>query len=236
MNFLRKIIIEPFESCFEKFLTFMPDILTSLVLLIVGIVLGVVLRMVFLRIFRAVKLDIAAERAGLFEMLARGGVRGSFSAFVARIIGWFVILVFSVVAVQTLKIPTVENLLDRFFLYLPNIFIAAIIFLFGYLFGNFFGRAALIASVNAGLKQSGMVGKLVKVTVFILSATMAMEQLGIGRETVLIAFAIIFGGIIFALAIAFGFGGRDIAADYLQRTIKRDEKDDNEARDDINHL
>jgi len=235
MNFLQKIIIEPFESSYEKFLTFMPNFLTSLALLIVGIVLAGLLRMIFLRIFRAVNLDRAAQRLGLFDMLLKGGIKDSLSAFIARIIGWLTIFTFAVVAVQTLKIPTVEQLLERFFLYLPNVFTAAVILLFGYLFSNFFGRAALIASVNAGLKRAGVVGRLVKVTVFILSATMAMEQLGIGRDTVLIAFAIIFGGIVLALAIAFGFGGRDIAKTYLERNIG-DEKEEEKKGDDINPL
>jgi len=236
MNFLQRIIIEPFESCYEKFLTFMPNVLTSLVLLIIGIVLGGVIRIVFLKMFHAVKLDRAAKRAGLFEMLAKGGIRGSFSAFVAKFAGWFVLFTFAVVALQTLKIPTVENLLDRFYLYLPNVFTAAVILLFGYVFGNFFGRAALIASVNAGLRQSGLIGRFVKITVFILSATMAMEQLGIGRDTVLIAFAILFGGIVLALAIAFGLGGRDLARDYLKHNVRRDGKEHNETRDDIDPL
>ncbi|MDD3845243.1 MAG: hypothetical protein PHC90_02645 [Syntrophorhabdaceae bacterium] len=236
MNLLQRIIIEPFESSYEKFLTFMPNFLTSLALLIVGIVLAAVFRIVFLRIFRAINLDKMAERLGLFEMLLKGGIKDSLSNFVARIIGWLVVFTFAVVAVQTLKIPTVEHLLDRFFLYLPNVFTAAVILLFGYLFSNFFGRAALIASVNAGLRRAGLVGRLVKITVFILSATMAMEQLGIGRETVLIAFAIIFGGIVLALAIAFGFGGQDIARTYLQKGVGEKEEEDKGRRDDIDPL
>jgi len=97
--------------------------------------------------------------------------------------------------------------------------------------GNFFGRAALIASVNAGIKISGLIGRFVKFTVFILSGTMALEQLGIARGTIIISFAIIFGGIVLALAIAFGLGGRDIAKEYLEKKVKGEEK-----KDEINHL
>ncbi len=233
MNFLQRIIIEPFESCYEKMLTFLPYFLTSLALLIVGIVLGIVLKVVFLRIFRAINLDRAAERLGIFEMLSRGGIKEPPSSFIARIIGWLTIFTFAVVALQTLKIPTVEHLLERFFLYLPNVITAAVILLFGYILSNFFGRAVLIASVNAGLKKAGTLGKFVKLTVFILSATMALEQLGIGRETVIIAFAIVFGGIVLALAIAFGFGGQGIAKDYLEKNLGENEEG---TKDDIDHL
>ena len=55
---------------------------------------------------------------------------------------------------------------------------------------------------------------------------MALEQLGIGRETIIIAFAIVFGGIVLALSIAFGLGGRDIAKEYLEKKLKGEEKDE----------
>lgn len=233
MNFLQRIIIEPFESCYEKMLTFLPYFLTSLALFIAGIILGVLLRIVFMRIFKALNLDKVADRLGLLEMLLRGGIKEPPSSFIARIIEWLTIFTFAVVALQTLRIPTVEHLLERFFLYLPNVFTAAVILLFGYILSNFFGRAALIASVNAGLKKAGMLGKFVKMTVFIFSATMALEQLGIGRETVIIAFAIVFGGIVLALAIAFGFGGKEMARDYLEKNVG--DKGE-ETKDDIDHL
>ena len=55
---------------------------------------------------------------------------------------------------------------------------------------------------------------------------MSLEQLGIGRETIIIAFAIVFGGIVLALSIAFGLSGRDIAKEYLEKKMKGEEKDE----------
>jgi uncharacterized membrane protein len=101
----------------------------------------------------------------------------------------------------------------------------------GYLLSNFFGRAALIALVNAGTKNAGMISKFTRFTVFVFSATMALEQLGIGRDTVIIAFTIIFGGVVLAGAIACGLGGKDIARDYLEKKMKEDDK-----KDEIHHL
>jgi hypothetical protein len=128
-------------------------------------------------------------------------------------------------------VPAIERLLERLFLYLPNLFVAIIILLIGYLLSNFFGRAALIASVNAGLKASRLIGRFVKLTIFLLAATMALEQLGIGKETIIITFAIVFGGIVLALSIAFGLGGRHMAKEYLEKKVKGEEK-----KDEISHL
>jgi hypothetical protein len=164
-------------------------------------------------------------------LIHKGGIREPISQIIARFIGWLTIIGFSIVALNSLDIPAVERILEQFILYLPNIFVAAIILLLGYLLSNFFGRAALVASVNAGIKLSGLIGKIVKLSVFLLALTMALEQLGIGRGTIVIAFSIILGGVVIALAIAFGLGGKDIAREYLEKKIRCEEK-----KDDISHL
>jgi len=230
-NFLQRVIIEPFERFFEKALQFLPDFFSAILIFAFGIVLGLILKAVFLRLFRTIKLDKFSERSGVIELLRKGGIKDSVSVLLAKVIGWITIVIFAVISMRELEIPTVERLFESFLLYLPNVFVAALILLFGYLLGNFFGRAALIASVNAGIKISGLIGRFVKFTVFILSGTMALEQLGIARGTIIISFAIIFGGIVLALAIAFGLGGRDIAKEYLEKKVKGEEK-----KDEINHL
>jgi hypothetical protein len=226
-----RVIIEPFDRLYEQILQFLPNFLAALLLFIVGIVIGWLLRAISARIFRALKLDRLAESLGLKEILHKGGIKDPLSELLSRIIGWITIITFTIMSLRTLEIPAVEGLLERFLLYLPNVFTAALILFFGYLLSNFLGRAALIASVNAGIKVSGAVAKLVRLTVFLLSVTMSLEQLGIGSLTIIIAFAILFGGTVLALSIAFGLGGRDIAKEYLEKKIRGEEKED-----EINHL
>jgi hypothetical protein len=231
MNILQRVIIEPFERFLDKVVQFLPHLFVSILILIVGIVLGWVLRKIFLRIFKAIGLDNISTRSGLLELLKKGGIEEPLSVLLSRVIGWITIVIFVVISARELRIPAVERLFESFLIYLPSVFVAALILLLGYILGNFLGRAALIASVNAGIKISGLIGKSVKYTVFILSATMALEQLGIGRGTIIIAFAIVFGGVVLALALAFGLGGRYIAKEYLEKKLLKEEE-----KDDIEHL
>jgi small-conductance mechanosensitive channel len=173
-----------------------------------------------------------SERSGINQIISRSGIKSSLSTLIAKFAGWVIIFAFAIIALDNLRLPAIERLFESFFLYLPNVFIAIIIIIFGLLLGNFFGRAALIASVNAGLKMSGLVGKVVKFSIFVFALSIALEQLGIGKETVVIAFAIVFGGIIFALALAFGLGGRDIAREFLEKKLRGEE----EKKDEISHL
>src|SRR4030042_1992465 len=118
------------------------------------------------------------------------------------------LVIFFIIALNALKLPAVDQLLERFLLYLPNVFIAAFLLIVGVLIGNFLGRAALIASVNAGIKQSGLLSRAVKTTVVLFAFVMAMEQLGIGRQAVLAAFTIVFGGLGRGPALGFGLEGK----------------------------
>ena len=231
MNTFERIVIEPFERLFEKIVQFLPNLLTSVLILTVGIVVAGLVRKIFGRLFHALQIDKHLERIGLTESLHKGGVKEPVSAIIAKGIGWLTVFGFLIMSLRAMDVPSVEQLLERFFLYLPNIFIAMLVLLIGYMFSNFLGRAALIASVNAGLKVSGMVGKLVRLTVFLLAVTMSLEQLGIGSGTIIIAFAIVFGGVVLALSLAFGLGGRDMAKEYLEMKLKSEEKED-----DISHL
>ena len=225
------MITEPLEKLYEQILQFLPNLLASLLLFIVGLAIGWIMRAIFARLFRTLKLDRFAESLGLREVLHKGGIKTPLSEILSKIIGWIIIITFAIIALRALEIPTVEGLLERFLFYLPNVFAAALILFFGYLLSNFLGRAALIASVNAGLRVSGLIGGLVKLAVFLLSLTMSLEQLGIGSSTIVVAFAIAFGGIVFALALAFGLGGRDIAKEYLEKILSSEEE-----KDEISHL
>jgi hypothetical protein len=230
-NILEKMIIEPFDRFIEKLQEFLPNLLSFILILFAGVILGLILKALFLRFFPAIKLDKFSERSGMVETLKKGGVKEPISLILSRLISWLTIISFFFLSLRSLNIPVIERILERFILYLPNIFVAAIILFLGYLLSNFLGRAALIASVNAGLRLAGLIAKFVKLTIFLLSVTMALEQLGIGRETIVIAFAIIFGGIVLAFALALGLGGRDAAKEYIEKKIKGDEK-----KDEISHL
>jgi len=225
-NIFERLISEPIEGFLNRFILFLPNLISAILLLIIGLFLGWLTKKIISKMLRILKADEFSERHGINNILTKGGIKDKPSSLAGRITGWLVFFIFLIISLSSLNVPAIERLLERFFLYLPNLFVAVIIILIGYLLSNFFGRAALIASVNAGLKASGLIGRFVKLTIFLLAATMALEQLGIGRETIIIAFAIVFGGIVLALSIAFGLGGRDIAKDYLEKKLKGEEKDE----------
>lgn len=116
-----------------------------------------------LKFIPLVKVDHFVERIGITTVLAQGGIKDSPTNLAGRILFRFVVIVFSTVALSTLDVAAIETLLAKFFLYLPNIFLALLIVIAGFTLSDFMETAVLVASVSAGIQFSGFLGKGVKI-------------------------------------------------------------------------
>ncbi len=231
MDIYERFINEPIKGFIDKVLEFLPNIFEAVLILVLGFFVGWLAKIVLKKVLTIFKTDEYAERTGITKMLQKSGLIEPLSLLLARIAGGFVLFSFVVVAMGTLKIEAIQHLIEKLFYFLPNALVALIIIAIGSILGNFLGRTALIASVNAGIRLAGFVGKFVKYLVIIVSLSMALEQLGIGRDTVIVSFGIIMSGLVLALAIAFGLGGRDIAKEFIEKKLKGHKNDD-----DFHHL
>jgi hypothetical protein len=233
-TFIDKILVQPLREVFQKLSAFAPSLLTGIVVFAAGLVLAWLVKLLVVRIFKILKLDAACARSGVTEALQKMAVKDSPAKLAGRMFFWLVSLIFFVLALSVMRVPVIDRLLERFLLYLPNIFVALVVLAIGWFLGNFLGRAALIASVNAGLKAAGPLSKGIKGAVLLFAFVMAFEQLGIGRSAVIAAFTIVFGGAVLALALAFGLGGTDLARSFLEKRFKK--PGDSGQGDGLRHL
>lgn len=230
-NLLEKIITEPLKDFLQKLAHFLPNFFSALIVLAIGLLLAWAVKMVIVKLFKLLKFDALSVRMGASEILKKMAVRESPEMLIGRFFYWLTVTIFFIVSLYLLELPAIEHLLEKLLLYLPNVLIAAVILLVGVILGNFMGRATLIASVNAGIGFAGFLARAIKTIIVLLAFVMAMEQLGIARDTVIAAFTIIFGGLVFAFSLAFGLGGQAIARKYLERRFKLDDEDkDNEIK------
>jgi hypothetical protein len=231
-NICDTILTGPLKDFLQRLISFLPNLLSSIIIFIFGLFLGWIFKRIIIKISRLFNVDRFCAKVGMTEVVGKVGIKDSPSRLLSRIFYWLVVIIFAIIALYALKVPTIEDLLEKFILYLPNIFIAVLLIIVGYLLGNFLGRTILIAAVNAGMRFASLLARGVKTLIFVFAFAMALEQLGIGRNVVIVAFTILFSGIVFALALAFGLGGKDIARDYLEKRFQEGE----EKKDDIQHL
>jgi small-conductance mechanosensitive channel len=162
------------------------------------------------------------------------GLARSCSYLAGQIVQGIIVLTALLAGLNAMRSPWTQNLVERFFLYLPHLLAALVILIVGTLVSRFLGRSALIAAVNARMPSARLLSALTRVFVMTLAVVAALDELGIGRTTIIVTFAILFGGLVTAGAIAFGLGARDLARDLLQSQFRPGPKP--EAEDTLRHL
>jgi hypothetical protein len=144
-----------------------------------------------------------------------------------------VLLVGLLLAVSALDTQLTSQLIVELFNYLPNVAAAILILLAGSLVSRFLARSVLIGAVNMQIQSAKLLSVGVKWLVITLAVAMALDHLRIGGVVVQICFAILFGGIVLALALAVGLGSKDMVRQSWER---QSDRMDREAEEQLHHL
>jgi hypothetical protein len=170
------------------------------------------------RLARAVGVDRHTERWGVGASLRGAGVLRPPSDVLGLLFFWTTFVVFASLGIDSLGLGGTAFLLA----FVPPLFAAVLILIVGWLVANFVSQGLLIAAVNRGLPEARLLARAAHWGVLLFAVATALTHLGIGKEMVLVAFGITFGGLVFALALAFGLGGRSVARQLLERRLRRE--------------
>ncbi len=225
-------MLEAFRDMMKRLALFLPKVLALLSFILLGLLVGLAFKAILQKLLKAVRLDVLSERWGLQAALVRAGCRQPLSQVIARLAFWTVFIMFVFMGVDSLGLPATAGLMGQLLGFLPSVVAAGLLLLVGVLLGNFFAEATLIAMVNAQVQEARLIASLVRWAIFLFTASMVLTQLGIAKEIVIAAFSILFGGVVLALSIAMGLGGRNIARDILERRWRKAK----EERDEMAHL
>jgi len=217
----------------DRLAAIVPALLVMLTLIGVGLLLGLLARSLLTGLARTVSLDRHLERWGLASSFRRSGIRRRPSDVLGVVAFWAIFVLFASLGIDALGVPGSGSVLAFLLAFLPPLFTAALVVLVGWCIANFLSQGLLIAAVNAGLPEARLLARAVHWGVLLFAVATALTHLGIGKEMVLVAFGITFGGLVLALALAFGLGGRHLARELLARRLRREHQPD---RERLTHL
>ena len=215
-----RMLIDPFHRLADQSAHMVPVLIMVVVTLVLGGLLALVLRWLTFRVLHLARFDRLVQRTGFASMIERTGVFHSASDLGARFVQalvWLFTVLFALSAADT---PASVNLVRRFVDYIPNLIAAALVLLLGVVVSRMVSRSALLAAVNAQWPGARLIAGGVRILVMTLAIVTALEQLHIGSVPLLVAFAIVFAGIVFALSLAFGLGAREMARHWLEAKVR----------------
>ena len=224
MDWLTFVVVDPVKAMLIKIWSYIPSIAGAIVILVVGWLIAKVVEAVVVRALKAVRLDVASDKAGISNVLAQGEIRLSLSELIGAIIYWLVILVVLATALNALNLAIAADLISRLVAYVPNILGAIFILVLGTFLANFVSAIVRTSASNAGLNSAKLLAKLTQTVLVIFAVIVAIEQLKIASALIVLAVNVILISIGLGLALAFGLGCKDIAGKYMQEVVNKFKK------------
>jgi len=206
----------------DRLIAVIPGVLVMLILVAVGLAAAWLARLVVTRVARGVGFDGMTERWAVASAMRRSGILRPPSDALGVVVFWGVFVVFASLGIDALALPGTVGATAFLVAFLPPLFAATLILIVGWIVANFLSQGLLIAAVNARVPEARLLARAAHWGVLLFAGATAATHLGIGKEMVLVAFGIVFGGLVFAVALAFGLGGRTIAAEILARRLRRE--------------
>lgn len=219
MTDLSILLKEPVMAMWVKIWSYVPNLVASLVILFVGWVIAKIVAALVEKILEVLKVDVAAEKAGLNDILAKGDVKKSFSEILASIVYWLMVLVVIATAVQPLRLTVASELVSRLVDYIPNLIAAIFVLIFGGLLSSFSGSIVQTAAGNAKLRHARTLGQIARVVILVLTIAVALEQLQIGLGIINLTVSIFLASLGLGFAIAVGLGCKDLVARWVNNFV-----------------
>lgn len=213
----------------------LPSLLGMLLLVLLSTVLALAVRAAARRICARLDLDRRLREWGMAAPAHAG--RTPPSRLVERFSGWSVVAVGFVVGLNILESTATSELALRLLGYVPHVLVALVILVAGLAASRAVERSILIGAVNMGLHSARLLALGARWLIVVVAGAMALEHLGIGGTVLTTAFAILFGGIVLTLSLAFGLGSRELVARSLERRLSdTGEKPESPPSDQTHHL
>ncbi len=208
-------IFQPLQDAISLVLSYIPQIIGAIIILIVGYIIAKALQALITRILEGVGFEDWMVRGGVKRFFDRAGTSETPSSILGRLVFWFIFIIAITMAANALGIQQISSFLNQLIAYIPSIFVALLILFLATLLANF------VSGIVRGATNSEVLASIAQYAIIIYAVFAALTQLGIAVQLTANTFLILLGAVGLALAIAFGIGGREVARDLVEKAYNR---------------
>jgi hypothetical protein len=206
-----------FQDIWIGVVNFVPSFLAAVVLLLVGWLIAILLGKLVAQVIKTIKLDTALRGAGFDKVVEKGGFELNSGAFIGALVKWFFIVVALVASLDILNLNAVTSFLkDDVLGYLPKVIIATLILLVSIVIAQAIQKLVVSSAKAANIHVAETLGVVAKWAILAFAVLQALSNL-IDIQIILSFLGTILMGVVAALALAFGLGGKEAAARFIEK-------------------
>jgi len=218
MATINSLIIAPFMEMLHYVASFIPTLVSVFVMLVLGMVVAKFLHKGLLRILKELRIDNVSDTLGLSDILHKGGIKHKLSNLISSLVYVIVVIIFLVMAVKALGITTMSALFGYLVVYIHHVITAVFVLVLGMILAKMVGSIIYLVAHHMGLPKPKLHERIGRWAIVLYAGKISLEELGFGGLLFVGTTShILFAGIVLALALAFGLGGKDAAAGYLNK-------------------
>lgn len=217
MSNISQSLINSLNNALTGVIAFVPRLVVGVVVLLIGVIIASILKQAVVELFKVLKVETFLRKYGVPEAKEEF----KWTNILAEIVRWFVIIVFLIPTVDVWGLPRVVTVLNEFLVYLPNVFVAAIIAVVGFVFARLAHDVILASAKGISPETAKTVASIIKVAVQVFVILAVLSQLGVATDLIRILFTGLVAMMAIAGGIAFGLGGQGVAKDSLDTLRKR---------------
>ncbi len=212
---LTEILRNTFQTLIDQFVEFVPRIMGAVVILLIGIGVARLASFIVQRVLGRVGFDKIGQRLNEISFIKQLGTEIKLSEIVAKVLYYFILLVFITAATETLGVAAITEMVSSLVNFIPKLIAAAIMLQVGVLLADTLRGTVFSLCQSFNISSARLLSTIVFVFFLIITIISALGQAGINTELLESSFNLIIGGIIFAFAIGYGIASRDLMANIL---------------------
>lgn len=217
---IASVVTTVFTQSLTSLLIWVPQFIAGLVILLIGMFTATLLKRAIEGIFGLVMFERWVEKA----RLAKASDVRMWQDLLVQIVRWAVVILFLVPALETWGIPKVTEVLNQLLVYLPRVFVSAVVGFLGIVIANLTYEVVRHGARGLGTASSGLVAGISRYGLLFFTGLVVLHQLGVAQELIQILFTGIVAMLALAGGLAFGLGGQDTARDILRGVREKLEK------------
>jgi hypothetical protein len=212
---IHTLVLEPFMEMFTTVISFIPTLLIALGILVIGWLVSKTLGEMITQLFKAIEFDKVADKMGMVTFFKKGGIKHEPSALFGCMTYVIFMLITLILTVKALGLSVASGLIDSMLMYVPSVISGALILIIGMYLARFVSVLVYIAAKNTDMPIPAVIARLSKWAIMIYVSILYLKEIGFVSLFVGVHYTIFIGGVVFALALAFGLAGKDVAGYYL---------------------
>jgi hypothetical protein len=209
-------IVTAIQNLGVSFVEFIPKLIGALIVFIVGFFIAFFLSNLVALILEKIRFNQLFDSSHFKRALEKADLKVTPSTFIGNVVKWILIIVSLQIAVGILGWTDFEEILGRVTAYLPNVVLAALIFVVAVIIADIIAKVIVVATESTTFAYSHLAGEIVRWAIWVFAILIILHQLGVAQPLIETLFTGLIGVLVLAFGLSFGLGGKDIAASFLE--------------------